>query len=105
MPERSWCRIIVESRLIKPDTILAFNTFSLFSTGADPNINTFSLFSTGADPNVKDNHGNVAIIVASTEGFDEIVESLLDYGSNPNLCNDSGNAALHFLAMKNHYRG
>ena len=91
MPERSWCRIIVESRLIKPDTILALNRFSLFSTGADPN--------------VKDNHGNVAIIVASTEGFDEIVESLLDYGSNPNLCNDSGNAALHFLAMKNHYRG
>ena len=59
----------------------------------------------GANPNIGDVHGNVAIIVASTEGFDEIVESLLDFGSNPDVCNDSGNAALHFLAMKNHYRG
>ena len=59
----------------------------------------------GADPDMEDEDGNVPILVASTEGFDEIVISLIDNGCNPDVTNKTGKAALHFLAMKNHYRG
>ena len=59
----------------------------------------------GADPNIQDSYGNVPLLIASTEGFDEVVISLIEKGSNPDVKNQTGKSALHFLAMKNHHRG
>ncbi len=52
----------------------------------------------------QDNEGNSPVHLASTEGFDRVIETLLEYNANPDLPNAFGKTALHYLAMKNHFK-
>ena len=54
---------------------------------------------------LQDNEGNSAVHLASTEGFDRVIETLLEYKANPDLPNIFGKTAAHYLAMKNHVKG
>ena len=53
---------------------------------------------------VQDNNGNTPLILAAIEGFDEVIRRLILRGANANLVNNFGKAALHYLAMKNHWQ-
>jgi len=64
-----------------------------------------SLLAAGADPNIQDNFGHTAMHLAAIEGFDRIVEVLLEYSANPNLLNCFQKQPIHYLAMKNHEEG
>jgi ankyrin repeat protein len=57
----------------------------------------------GCNVNVQDLDGNTPLTLASIEGFDEVVKSLLQSGANPNIKNARNKAPLHYLAMKNHW--
>ncbi|KAK2160406.1 hypothetical protein LSH36_134g05035 [Paralvinella palmiformis] len=62
------------------------------------------LLAAGANPNIQDYNGNTPMIMAATEGFDNVIECLIRYDANPDLMNTSNKSALHFLAMKNHWQ-
>ena len=44
-------------------------------------------------------------MVAATEGFDNVVKSLVEHSCNPDIKNSFGIAPIHYLSMKNHWRG
>ena len=44
---------------------------------------------------LQDNEGNSPVHLASTEGFDRVIETLLEYNANPDLPNVFGKTALH----------
>ena len=62
------------------------------------------LLRAGADPDLPDKDDNYPIHMAATEGFDNVVITLLDYGCNPDSTNCFHRTAAHYLAMKNHCR-
>jgi ankyrin repeat protein len=49
------------------------------------------LLAAGANPNIKDCNGNTPMIMAATEGFDNVIKCLILYNANPDLLNSSGN--------------
>ena len=59
----------------------------------------------GASPDCVDNDGNTPLMVAATEGFDNVVKSLVEHDCNPDIKNSFGFMPIHYLAMKNHWRG
>lgn len=62
------------------------------------------LLSAGAHPDIQDVDGNAPIHLAAIEGFDTIVCCLLTYNCNPNLINKMNKMAVHYLAMKGHWK-
>jgi len=63
------------------------------------------LLSSGADPNIQDHSGHTAMHLAAIEGFDRIVETLLEYKANPDILNCFHRLPIHYLAKKNHEEG
>ncbi len=53
----------------------------------------------------QDNEGNTPIHLASTEGFDRVIQILIENKGDPDLPNMFGKIPLHYLAMKNHAKG
>jgi len=53
---------------------------------------------------LQDVDGNAPIHLASIEGFDTIVRCLVTFNCDPNVINDTGKMAVHYLAMKGHWR-
>jgi ankyrin repeat protein len=58
-----------------------------------------ALIQGGADVNAADEHGDTALIIATTESSLEVFETLLDKGANPNAKGLHGDTALHHAAM------
>jgi len=57
------------------------------------------LLDSGVYPNIQDNSGDTAILLASHEGYTDIVELLLNNGANPNSRDTDGNTALMFASL------
>ena len=55
-----------------------------------------------ADLNIIDNDGNTALIMASANGHDHIVDLLLNAGADPNLKDDDGNTPLIIASQEGH---
>jgi len=53
---------------------------------------------------LQDIDGNAPIHLAAIEGFDTIVRCLVTYNCNTDIVNDLGKMAIHYLAMKGHWR-
>jgi len=53
---------------------------------------------------LQDIDGNAPIHLASIEGFDTIVHCLVTYNCDPDIVNDLGKMAIHYLAMKGHWQ-
>lgn len=53
---------------------------------------------------LQDIDGNAPIHLASIEGFDTIVRCLVTYNCDPDIVNDLGKMAIHYLAMKGHWQ-
>lgn len=53
---------------------------------------------------LQDIDGNAPIHLASIEGFDTIVRCLVTYNCDTDIVNDLGKMAIHYLAMKGHWR-
>jgi len=53
---------------------------------------------------LQDNDGNAPIHLAAIEGFDTIVRCLVTYNCETDIVNDLGKMAIHYLAMKGHWR-
>lgn len=61
------------------------------------------LLAAGADPNVRDVDNITPLIMAASEGFDEVVKSLVKAKCDVNVQNNSAKkTALHILAWKGH---
>ncbi|XP_060597665.1 ankyrin repeat and SOCS box protein 3-like isoform X2 [Ruditapes philippinarum] len=61
------------------------------------------LLDAGADPNVRDNDNITPLLMAASEGFDNVVKALVDFKCDVNIPNDSvKRTALHLLAYKGH---
>jgi len=53
---------------------------------------------------LQDIDGNAPIHLAAIEGFDTIVRCLVTYNCDTDIVNDLGKMAIHYLAMKGHWR-
>lgn len=62
-----------------------------------------ALLAAGSDPDIRDEEGNTPFMLASTEGFDEVMKCLLAFHCNPDIRNNYGKSPIHFLAQKNHH--
>jgi len=58
--------------------------------------------SRGIDVNICDEKGRTALIIASSRGYEEICNFLLESGANPYLQDIDGNSALSIAIQNNH---
>jgi len=64
----------------------------------DPEI-ALELLKAGADVTIQDTGGDSALLIATTESSNEVMEAMLRKGANPNAQQRSGGTALHYAAM------
>lgn len=91
---KSGCDLNVQDRTLR--TALHYTSHKAMGTEM--------LLSAGAYPDLQDEDGNAPIHLAAIEGFDTIVCCLVTYNCNPDVVNNYGMLAVHYLAMKGHWK-